>query len=88
MLVRPRTVELITKVVFTLLEYICVNIVLEIVLVLSTWVAQWLSVCLQLRSQSPEIESCIRLSTEILLLPLPVSLSLSLCVFMNKQIKS
>ena len=44
--------------------------------------AQWLSIHLQLRlcSQGPGIESHIRLLTESLLLPLPVSLPLSLSV--------
>ena len=47
-----------------------------------TWVAQWLSGCLWLRSgsQGPGIESCIRLSAASLLLPLPMSLPLSLCL--------
>ena len=52
-----------------------------------TWVAQWLSVCLWLRSWSwsSGIESRIGLPAGILLLPLPMSLplSLSLCL-MNK----
>ena len=50
-----------------------------------TWVAQWLSVCLWLRSwsQGPGIESPSGLPTGSLLLPLPVSLPL--CVsLMNK----
>ena len=50
-----------------------------------TWVAQRLSVCLQLRlwSRGPGIKFHIRLPTESLLLPLPMSLPL--CVsFMNK----
>ena len=47
-----------------------------------TWVAQWLSICLWLRSwsQGPGIEFCIRLPVGSLLLPLPVSLPLSFCV--------
>ena len=46
------------------------------------WVAQQLSVCLWLRSGSwdPGIKSHIRLPAGSLLLPLPVSLPLSLCV--------
>ena len=45
-----------------------------------TWVAQWLSTCLRLteRSHGPGIKSYIRLPTECLLLPLLMSLSLSL----------
>ena len=41
-----------------------------------TWVAQWLSGCLWLRSgsQGPGIKSCIRVSAASLLLPLPMSL--------------
>ena len=44
------------------------------------WVAQWLSVCLWLRSwsQSPRINSHIGFPVRSLLLPLPVSLPLSL----------
>ena len=44
------------------------------------WVAQWLSICLWLRSrsQSPGIESHIGLPAWGLFLPLPVSLPLSL----------
>ena len=47
-----------------------------------TWVAQWLSICLLLRSwyQGPGIESHIRLPTGSLLLPLPMSLPLSVCL--------
>ena len=43
------------------------------------WVAQWLSVCLRLRAQSwgPGIKSRMGLPTWSLLLPLPVSLPLS-----------
>ena len=46
------------------------------------WVAQWLSVCLWLWSGSrgPGIESRIRLPAWRLLLPLPVSLPLSVCL--------
>ena len=45
------------------------------------WVAQWLSVCLWLRSWSlgPGMESCIRFPAWSLLLPLPVSMPRSLC---------
>ena len=52
-----------------------------------TWVAQQLSLCLWLRSlsQDPGIESRIGLLAGSLLLPLPVSLPLSLFV-MNKYI--
>ena len=45
-----------------------------------TGVTQWLSVCLWLRSWGPGIESHIRLHTGSLLLPLPVSLPLSVCL--------
>ena len=47
------------------------------------WVAQWFSACLPPRawSWSPRIESCTRLPAWSLLLPLPLSLSVSL---MNK----
>ena len=44
-----------------------------------TWVAQWLSICLWLRFRGPEIKSHIRLPVGILLLPLPMSLPLSVC---------
>ena len=46
------------------------------------WVTQWLSICLWLKawSQGPGMESRIRLPTESLLLPLLMSLLLSLCV--------
>ena len=46
------------------------------------WVAQWLSICLQLSSwsQDPGIESCIRLPEGSLLLPLPISLPLFVCL--------
>ena len=53
-----------------------------------TWVAQWLSICLWLRlwSRGPGIESHIRLPTGSLLVPLPMSLPLSLCLsWINKQ---
>ena len=45
-----------------------------------TWVAQWLSICLWLRfwSRGPGIEYRIRLPAWSLLLPLPVSLPLSM----------
>ena len=52
-----------------------------------SWVAQWLSICFQLRawSQGPGIEFCIRLPAESLLLPPPMSLPLSLCLsWINK----
>ena len=51
-----------------------------------TWVAQWLSVCPQLRSwsQGPGIESHIGFPTGSLLLPLPVSLPLSGLSWINK----
>ena len=58
---------------------------------LGTWVAQWLCVCLWLRSWSwgPGIESCIRFPTRGLFFPVPMPLLLSLSVsLMNKQIKS
>ena len=44
-----------------------------------TWVAQWLNICLQLRvsSWSSRIESHIGIPAGSLLLPLPMSLSLS-----------
>ena len=47
-----------------------------------TWVAQWLDVCLWLKSWSrvPGIKFRISLPTESLLLPLPMSLPFSLCV--------
>ena len=51
------------------------------------WVAQWLSICLQLRvwSWGPGMELHIGLPTGSLLLPLPVSLPLSLCLsWINK----
>ena len=54
---------------------------------LDTWVAQWFSVCLQLRawSWSPGIESHIGLPAWSLLLPLPVSLPLSISLsWINK----
>ena len=56
---------------------------------MGTLVAQWLSICLQLRSWSlgPGIESCIGLPVGSLLLPLSTSLPLSLSL-MNKSIKS
>ena len=43
------------------------------------WVSQWLSIYLWLRSWSrgPRVESCIGVPTGSLLIPLPVSLSLS-----------
>ena len=46
------------------------------------WVAQWFSVCLWSRARSwgLGIESRVRLPTWGLLLPLPVSLPLSLCL--------
>ena len=48
----------------------------------NAWVAQWLSIYLQVRSwpRSPGIESHIGLPVRSLLLPLPMSLPLSLCV--------
>ena len=52
-----------------------------------TWVPQWLSICLWLRvwSRGPGIESRIRFPVESLLVPLPVSASLSLCLsWINK----
>ena len=54
------------------------------------WVAQWLSACL---SSGPDpgvlgLSPCIRLTTGSLLLPLPVSLPLSLCLsWINKIFK-
>ena len=50
-----------------------------------TWMAQWLSLCLPLRSWSwsPVIKSHIRVPAGSLLLPLPVSLPLSVSL-MNK----
>ena len=56
----------------------------------STWVAQWLSVCLWFRvwSQGPGIESHTGLPRGSLLLPLPVSLLLSLYLsWINKIFK-
>ena len=56
-----------------------------------TWLAQQLSVCLWLRawSWSPGIKSHIRLPAWSLLLPLPMSLPLSLCVsWINKIFKN
>ena len=49
------------------------------------WVAQWLSICLWLRSWSwgPGMESHIRVPSGSLLLPLPVSLPLSFCVCLS-----
>ena len=56
-----------------------------------TWADPWLSVFLRLRSWSrgPGIESHIRLPAWSLLLPLPVSLPLSVCLswINNKNIK-
>ena len=50
-----------------------------------TWVVQWLSVCLQLEAwpRGPGIQYCIRLPTGSRLLPLPVSLLLSLSLMSN-----
>ena len=47
-----------------------------------TWVAQWLNVCLWLRScsQGPAIKSHIRLPTGSLLLPVPITLPLCVCL--------
>ena len=52
---------------------------------LDTWVVQWLSVCLQLKAwpRGPEIKSHTGLPAWSLLLPLPVSLPLSVPL-MNK----
>ena len=52
------------------------------------WLSGWASICLRLRSwsQGPGIESCIRLPCRTM--PLPVSLSLSLCLsWINKVLK-
>ena len=47
-----------------------------------TWLAQWLSICLWLRSwsQSPGIKPCIGFLSGSLLPPLPMSLLLSVCL--------
>ena len=52
-----------------------------------TWVAQWLSICLRLWvwPRGPGIQSCMRFPAGSLVLPLPVSLPLSLCLsWINK----
>ena len=49
----------------------------------NVWVAQWLSLWLMIPSRGPGIKSCIRITAGSLLLPLPLSASLSVSL-MNK----
>ena len=64
----------------TLLQTI-VNISIRMIVTGDTWVAQQLSICLWLTgSRSARIESHIRFPAWSLLLPLPMSLPLSICV--------
>ena len=66
-----------SKVIHLYSRAICFSSVLKFAL-LDTWAAQWLSVLwLRLLSQGPGKKSHIRLPTGSLLLPLPMSLPLS-----------